>query len=123
VRAEIERFGGREMKTTGDGFLVLFDSPVRAVRGAAAMIDAATAIDLTSRAVVHTGEVQPYSDEVRGIAVHIAARMLRVAKPGEVLVLNTVCDLLAGPGLVFEDRGEFEFRGLDGRRGLAALIR
>jgi class 3 adenylate cyclase len=123
VRAEIERFGGREMKTTGDGFLVLFDSPVRAVRGAAAMIDAATAIDLTSRAVVHTGEVQPHSDEVRGIAVHIAARMLRVAKPGEVLVLNTVCDLLAGSGLVFEDRGEFEFRGLDGRRGLAALIR
>ena len=67
--------------------------------------------------------MQPYSDEVRGIAVHIAARMLRVPKPGEVLVSNTVCDLLAGSGLVFEDRGEFEFRGLDGRRRMAALIR
>ncbi|HEU4908987.1 MAG TPA: adenylate/guanylate cyclase domain-containing protein [Propionibacteriaceae bacterium] len=123
VRAEIERFGGREMKTTGDGFLVLFDSPVRAVRGAAAMIDAATAMDLTSRAAVHTGEVQLYGDEVRGIAVHTAARMLGVAEPGEVLVSNTVRDLLAGSGLAFEDRGEFEFRGLEGRRGVAALIR
>jgi class 3 adenylate cyclase len=123
VRAEIERFGGREAKTTGDGFLVLFDSPARAVRGAAAMIDAATTYGLTARAGVQAGEVEFQGDEVRGIAVHAAARILGVAQPGEVLVSTTVRDLLTGSGLVFADRGEFELRGLDGRRSLAALVR
>jgi class 3 adenylate cyclase len=123
VRAEIGRFGGREAKTTGDGFFVLFDSPARAVRGAAAMIDAATAHGLTARAGVHAGEVELQGDEVRGIAVHAAARILGVAQAGEVLVSTTVRDLLSGSGLVFADRGEFELRGLDGRRSLAALVR
>jgi class 3 adenylate cyclase len=123
VRAEIERFGGREAKTTGDGFFVLFDSPARAVRGAAAMVDAATAHGLAARAGVHAGEVELEGEEVRGIAVHAAARILRVAQPGEVMVSTTVRDLLSGSGLEFVDRGEFELRGLDGRRGLAALVR
>jgi class 3 adenylate cyclase len=123
VRAEIERFGGREAKTTGDGFFVLFDSPARAVRGAAAMVDAATAHGLAARAAVHAGEVELEGEEVRGIAVHAAARILRVAQPGEVLVSTTVRDLLSGSGLEFADRGEFELRGLDGRRGLAVLLR
>ena len=123
VRAEIERFGGREAKTTGDGFLVLFDSPARAVRGAAAMVEAATAHGLAARAGVHAGEVELEGEEVRGIAVHAAARILRVAQPGEVMVSTTVRDLLSGSGLEFADRGEFELRGLDGRRGLAALVR
>jgi class 3 adenylate cyclase len=123
VRTEIERFGGREMKTTGDGFFVLFDSPARAVRGAAAMIEVATAHGLTARAGVHAGEVELQGEEVRGIAVHAAARILGVAKPGEVLVSTTIRDLLSGSGLEFADRGEFELRGLDGRRGLAALVR
>jgi class 3 adenylate cyclase len=123
VRAEMERFGGREMKTTGDGFFVLFDSPARAVRGAAAMIDAAAAYGLTARAGVHAGEVELEGDEVRGIAVHAAARILGVAQPGEVLVSGTVRDLLSGSGIEFAERGEFELRGLDGRRSLAALIR
>ena len=123
VRAEIERFGGREMKTTGDGFFVLFDSPARAVRGAAAMIDAAAAYGLTARAGVHAGEVELEGDEVRGIAVHAAARILGVAQPGEVLVSGTVRDLLSGSGIEFAERGEFELRGLDGRRSLAALVR
>jgi class 3 adenylate cyclase len=123
VRAEIERFGGREMKTTGDGFFVLFDSPARAVRGAAAMIDAAAAYGLTARAGVHAGEVELEGDEVRGIAVHAAARILGVAQPGEVLVSGTVRDLLSGSGIEFAERGEFELRGLDGRRSLVALIR
>jgi class 3 adenylate cyclase len=123
VRAEIERFGGREMKTTGDGFFVLFDSPARAVRGAAAMIDAATAYGLTARAGVHAGEVELQGEEVRGIAVHAAARILGVAQPGEVLVSTTIRDLLSGSELKFADRGEFELRGLDGRRSLAALVR
>ena len=123
VRAEIERFGGREAKTTGDGFFVLFDSPARAVRGAAAMVDAATAHGLAARAGVHAGEVELEGEEVRGIAVHAAARILRVAQPGEVMVSTTVRDLLSGSGLEFADRGEFELRGLDGRRGLAVLLR
>jgi class 3 adenylate cyclase len=123
VRAEIERFGGREAKTTGDGFFVLFDSPARAVRGAAAMVDAASAHGLAARAAVHAGEVELEGEEVRGIAVHAAARILRIAQPGEVLVSTTVRDLLSGSGLEFADRGEFELRGLDGRRGLAVLVR
>jgi class 3 adenylate cyclase/quercetin dioxygenase-like cupin family protein len=123
ARAEIERFGGREISTTGDGFLILFDSPARAVRCAAAMIDAAGAVDLTARAGVHTGEVEFQGEEVRGIAVHTAARILAAAQPGEVLLSSTVRDLLAGSGLTFEDRGEYELKGLDGRRSLAALIR
>jgi class 3 adenylate cyclase/quercetin dioxygenase-like cupin family protein len=123
ARAEIERFGGREIQTTGDGFLVLFDSPARAVRCAVAMIDAATAVALTARAGVHPGEVEFQGEEVRGIAVHTAARILAVAQPGEVLISSTVRDLLAGSGLSFEDRGEFELKGLDGRRSLAALVR
>lgn len=123
VRAEIERFGGREAKTTGDGFFVLFDSPARAVHGAAAMVDAATAHGLAARAGVHAGEVELEGEEVRGIAVHAAARILRVAQPGEVMVSTTVRDLLSGSGLEFADRGEFELRGLDGRRRLAALVR
>jgi class 3 adenylate cyclase len=123
ARAEIERFAGREVQTTGDGFLVLFDSPARAVRGAAAMIDAAARLDLTARAAVHTGEVEHQGDEVRGIAVHATARILELAQPGEVLVSNTVRELLAGSGLEFEDRGEFELRGIEGRRSLSALVR
>ena len=123
VRTEIERFGGREAKTTGDGFFVLFDSPARAVRGAAAMIDTATNDGLTARAGIHAGEVELQGDEVRGIAVHAAARILRVARPGEVLVSSTIRDLLSGSGLDFVDRGGFELRGLNGFRSLAALVR
>ena len=111
------------MKTTGDGFVVLFDTPARAVRGAAAMVNAATAQGLTARAGVHAGEVELEGDEVRGIAVHAAARILGAAQPGEVLVSTTVRDLLSGSGLKFADRGEFQLRGLDGRRSLAALVR
>jgi len=122
ARAEMERFGGREVQTTGDGFLLQFDSPARAVRGAAAMIEAAARLDLIARAAVHTGEVELQGDEVRGIAVHATARILELARPGEVLVSGTVRDLLAGSGLAFEDRGEFELRGIDGRRSLAALV-
>ena len=123
ARQVIEQFSGREVVTTGDGFLILFDSPARAVRGAAAMIDAAAGLELTARAAIHTGEVELQGDNVRGIAVHATARILEIARPGEVLVSGTVRDLLAGSGLEFEERGDFELRGLDGRRSLAALVR
>jgi class 3 adenylate cyclase len=122
LREEIERFAGREIDTTGDGFLVLFDSPARAVRGAAAMLAAAARVGLTARAAVHTGEVQLEADNVRGIAVHATARILEIARPGEVLVSSTVRDLLAGSGLEFEDRGQHVLRGIDGTRTLAALV-
>jgi class 3 adenylate cyclase/quercetin dioxygenase-like cupin family protein len=123
AREQIERFGGREIKTTGDGFLVMFDSPARAVRGAAGMLDAAAAKGLTARAGVHTGEVELQGDDVRGIAVHAAARILDRAEPGQIVVSGTVRDLLAGSDLVFSDLGEFELRGLEGKRTLAALVR
>jgi class 3 adenylate cyclase/quercetin dioxygenase-like cupin family protein len=123
ARAQIERFSGREIQTTGDGFLVLFDNPGRAVRGAAAMLDTAAAHGLTARAGIHTGEVELQGDEVRGITVHAAARILAIAEPGQVLVSGTVRDLLEGSGLEFTERGEFELRGIEGRRILAALVR
>jgi class 3 adenylate cyclase/quercetin dioxygenase-like cupin family protein len=123
ARSQIERFNGREIQTTGDGFLVMFDNPGRAVRGAAAMLDAAAAYGLTARAGIHTGEVELQGDDVRGIAVHAAARILAIAEPGQVLVSGTVRDLLAGSGLEFTERGEFELRGIEGRRTLAALVR
>jgi hypothetical protein len=105
------------------GSFILFDSPARAVLGVAAMLDTAVAHGLTARAGIHVGEVELQGDEVRGIAVHAAARILDAAQPGEVLVSTTVRDLLSGSGFQFVDRGKFELRGLDGRRSLAALVR
>jgi class 3 adenylate cyclase/quercetin dioxygenase-like cupin family protein len=123
VRAQIERFNGRVVQTTGDGFLLVFDNPARAVRAAAAMLDTAANHGLTARAGIHTGEIELQGDEIRGIAVHAAARILAVAKPGQVVVSGTVRDLLAGSGMEFSDLGEHELRGLEGRRSLAALVR
>jgi class 3 adenylate cyclase/quercetin dioxygenase-like cupin family protein len=123
VRAHIERFSGREIQTTGDGFLLMFDNPARAVRAAAAMLDTAATHGLTARAGIHTGEIEVQGDDIRGIAVHAAARILASADPGQVVVSGTVRDLLAGSGLEFTDLGEHELRGLEGRRSLAALVR
>jgi class 3 adenylate cyclase/quercetin dioxygenase-like cupin family protein len=121
ARQAIERHGGREVDTAGDGFFVLFESPAAAVRGAAAMLAAAERVGLTARAGVHTGEVELQGPAVRGIAVHLGARVLGVAGPGEVLVTSTTRDLLDGSGLAFTDRGEFDLRGIEGPRALFAL--
>ena len=102
---------------------MLFYGPALAVRAAAAMIDAVASLDLVARAGIHTGEVEVHDGDVRGIAVHAAARILALAQPGEVLVSGTVRDLLAGSRLEFVDRGEVELRGLQGRRSIAALKR
>jgi class 3 adenylate cyclase/quercetin dioxygenase-like cupin family protein len=123
ARTQIERFNGREVQTTGDGFLVIFDNPGRAVRGAAAMLDAATAYGLTARAGIHAGEIELQGRDIRGIAVHMAARILAIAEPGQVLVSGTVRDLLAGSGLEFSAGNEFELRGIEGRTILAAFVR
>ena len=121
VRREIMRFSGEEIDTAGDGFLALFDGPARAIRCALAIQDALRPLGLEVRAGVHTGEVErPSGGKPRGIALHIGARVASVAGPSEVLVSATTRDLVAGSGLVFEDRGEHELKGLDERRRLYA---
>lgn len=112
VRAELDRFRGREMGTAGDGFLATFDGPARAVRCAMAIRGPLEDIGIRIRAGVHTGEVELMGDDIGGIAVHIGARVAAMAGPGEVLVSSTVKDLVAGSGLEFEDRGEHELKGV-----------
>ena len=117
----IGRHRGRLVKTTGDGVLAAFDSAERAVRAAVAIREVATNLDLEVRAGVHTGEVQFTADDLRGIAVHTAARIMSSAGAGEILVSATVLDLLDGTDLVFEDAGLHELKGLAGRRQLFRL--
>jgi class 3 adenylate cyclase len=117
----IDRHRGRLVKTTGDGVLAQFDGAERAVRGAAAIRDAAQGLGLTIRAGVHTGEIQTVAGDVRGIAVHTAARIMADAGSGEILVSATVRDLLDGSGLAFEDAGMHELKGLHGARQLYRL--
>jgi TolB-like protein/class 3 adenylate cyclase/Tfp pilus assembly protein PilF len=112
VRQELVQFRGREVKTLGDGFLATFDSPARAVRCAAAIIDRLRPLGIAVRAGLHTGEVETKRDEVGGIAVHIAARIAEMAGDGEILVSGTVRDLVAGSGLGFDDRGDHALKGL-----------
>jgi class 3 adenylate cyclase len=112
VRAQLSRFGGREVNTTGDGFVATFDAPTAAVRAALAIIDATTAAGFSLRAGVHTGECERRGDDLAGLAVHIAARVGAEAGRGEVLVSRTVCDVVAGSGLTLESRGEFVLKGV-----------
>jgi class 3 adenylate cyclase len=112
VRRELERFRGREVDTAGDGFLATFDGPARAIRCAVAIRDAVRALGLELRAGLHTGECELLGDRVAGIAVHTGARVAALAGAGEVLVSATVRDLVSGSGLMFEDRGEHEMKGV-----------
>ena len=109
VRAELATYRGREVDTAGDGFFAIFDGPARAVRCARAAIDAVRSLGLEVRAGVHTGEVEASRGDVRGVAVHIGARVAR-CRPNEILVTSTVRDLVAGSGLAFEDNGEHDLR-------------
>jgi class 3 adenylate cyclase len=115
VRAEVERFGGREVATTGDGFFATFDGPGRAVRCALSAGEAVSALGVEIRAGVHTGEVEVRGADLGGLAVHIGARIAALAGGGEVLVSSTVKDLLAGSDLGFHDRGEHLLKGVPGR--------
>ena len=115
VRHLLARYRGREIDTAGDGFLAMFDGPARAVRCARSIVDAVRPFGLEIRAGCHTGEIALDGDEVRGIAVHIGSRVGALAGPSEVLVSSTVKDLVAGSGLVFEDRGEHELKGVPDR--------
>jgi class 3 adenylate cyclase len=110
--------GGREVKSTGDGFLATFDGPAAAVRCAVAIGRSAHRLGLAVRAGVHTGEVERAGDDLRGVAVHLAARVMQAADPGEVLVTAAVRDLVAGTELAFTEKGSFELKGISGARTL-----
>jgi len=114
IRSELSAFNGREIKTTGDGFLITFDSPGRAVQCARAIRDGVGGLGLAIRAGLHTGECELSGSDVAGIAVHIASRVQSMAGAGEILVSGTVRDLVAGSGLPFEDRGRHPLKGIEG---------
>jgi class 3 adenylate cyclase len=123
VRAQLERYGGREVATTGDGFFASFASPTQAVRCALDVAEAVETLGVRIRAGVHTGEVEVRGDDLGGLAVHIAARVSATAAAGEIVVSSTVKDLLAGAALTFEDRGEHELKGVPGSWRLFAVER
>ncbi|UCD80169.1 MAG: adenylate/guanylate cyclase domain-containing protein [Desulfobacterales bacterium] len=114
VRSELHRFLGREVDTAGDGFFATFDGPARAIESACAVQKAIAKIGLDIRVGLHTGEGEVMDDKISGIAVHIGARVMAEARPGEVMVSSTVRDLLAGSGLRFVDRGMHNLKGISG---------
>jgi class 3 adenylate cyclase len=122
VRTQLEQFRGREVKSTGDGFLATFDGPARAIRCAVALMSALPALGLEIRAGLHTGEVEVRGDDLGGIAVHTGARVQARAEAGEVLVSSTVKDLVAGSGIEFADRGEHELKGVPGSWRLYRVV-
>ncbi len=121
VRRELETFGGREIKATGDGFLAAFESPARAVQCARAIRDGVRRVGLEVRAGVHTGECERVGNDLAGIAVHAAARIQDTAASGEILVSSTVHDLVEGSGIAFADRGLHDLRDIAGARQLFAV--
>jgi class 3 adenylate cyclase len=112
IRSQLQRHRGREVKTTGDGVLAVFDGPARAVRCAQEIVRAVRPLDIEVRAGLHTGEIELMGDDVGGIAVHIAARVAQHAQASEVLASSTVKDLVAGAGLTFVEQGPTELKGL-----------
>jgi class 3 adenylate cyclase/pimeloyl-ACP methyl ester carboxylesterase len=120
VRGQLARYGGREVRSTGDGFFATFDGPARAIACAHGAIDAVGELGLDIRAGVHTGEVELLGGKVEGIAVHIGARITAEARPCEVLVSSIVRDLAAGSGMDFEDRGSTKLKGVPGEWHLYA---
>jgi class 3 adenylate cyclase len=122
IETELGRHRGRAVKKMGDGFLATFDGPARAIQCAAAIRDGARdGYGLEVRSGLHTGEIELLGNDVGGIAVHIGARVGALARPGEVLVSNTVKDLVVGSGIEFEDRGEKELKGVPGSWRLWAV--
>lgn len=122
VQLELDHFHGREVKRTGDGTMAIFDGPARAVECAAALARRVRGAGVEIRSGVHTGEVELVRDDVRGVAVHFAARVMSLASPGEVLISSVVHELLTGAGLRFEPRGRHALKGIDGEREVFALV-
>jgi class 3 adenylate cyclase len=121
TRAQLSRFRGIELDTAGDGFFARFDGPARAIRCACAVRDSVSGLGLEMRAGLHTGECEVLDGKVAGVAVSIGARVAAQAGPGEVLVSQTVKDLVAGSGIEFEDRGGAELKGVPGEWRLFAV--
>ena len=121
VRSQLSRFRGREVNTSGDGFLAMFDGPQRAIRCAMAIRDAVQSFGIEVRAGLHTGECEVRGDDIGGIAVHIGARVSALAGPNDVLVSSTLRDLVIGSGLEFEERGTHELKGVPGEWRLFAV--
>jgi class 3 adenylate cyclase len=122
VRTALDRFRGSEVTTTGDGFLAAFDSARRAVRCAVAIRTAVADLGISIRAGVHTGEVEFVGDNARGLAVHMAARVMALAGPGEVAVSATAMQLSAGADLQYESLGPHELKGIDGTHEIFRLV-
>jgi class 3 adenylate cyclase len=122
VRAQIGRYRGRVVDTAGDGFFATFDGPARGIRCACAIREAVAELGLEIRAGLHTGECELTGESVRGIAVHIGARVASHAAPGEVLVSSTVRDLVAGSGLCFDERGARTLKGVPEAVRLYAVV-
>jgi class 3 adenylate cyclase len=122
ARTEIERHRGRVVDSVGDGVFATFDGPARAVRCALAIMRSVQDLGIQIRAGVHVGEVELEGNAVRGIAVHVGARLAALAEPGQVLATGTVKDLVAGSGLTFEDAGEHELKGVPDRWRLYAVV-
>jgi class 3 adenylate cyclase len=121
VRRQLDRYGGREVKVVGDGFLATFDGPARAVRCAIAIRDDVRELGLEIRAGIHVGEIEVLPDDIAGLAVHIGARVSALAGAGEVLVSSTVKDLVVGSRINFDDRGSHVLKGVPGQWRLFAV--
>ena len=121
VRSQLARYRGREVNTSGDGFLATFDGPQRAIRCAMSIRDAVQTLGIQVRAGLHTGECEVRGDDIGGIAVHIGARVSALAGPNDVLVSRTLRDLVIGSGLEFEDRGAHQLKGVPGEWHLFAV--
>jgi class 3 adenylate cyclase len=123
ARTIIDQNGGRLVKLTGDGVLATFDGPGRAIRCAFALRDALDPLGITIRAGLHTGEVELRGDDIGGLGVHVAARVMELAGAGELVVSGAVLMLIAGSGVEFEDRGDYELKGVPGSWRLYAVER
>ena len=114
VRKELNRFGGREVKTTGDGFLAMFDGPARAIRCAEATQAALKSIGLRERFGVHTGECDVVGTDVAGVSAHIASRVAALSNGENVVVTSTLKDLVTGSGIAFRELGTYSLKGVEG---------
>ena len=121
IRDQLKRFRGKEINTTGDGFVMSFDGPARAIRCAQAIVEATRSLGIEVRVGLHTGECEVRGDDLGGLAVHIAARVSGLAGPAEILVSSTVKDLVMGSGIELTDRGEHELKGVPGPWRLFAV--
>jgi len=121
VRSQLARFRGREVNTSGDGFLATFDGPQRAIRCALAIRDTVRSLGIEVRAGLHTGECEIRGEDIGGIAVHIGARVSALAGPNDVVVSSTLRDLVIGSGLEFDERGTYQLKGVPGEWRLFAV--